>query len=154
MSDIRFFTPQNRLAAAIDDPSGMLVDDAIAEADRQVALAAAESARKIDESLELIYRLSAQAAPGRLDALYQAVREVAGLAGLAQLAELGRAAHTFCSLIDLGQAKGTLPQDQIQVNVDVLRLLRRPERFADAERKALLDNLNGVLDKARRTAAA
>ena len=153
MNPVRFFAPENRLAEAIDDPDGILIDDAIADADREVALAADESAQKIDESLDLIYRLAAEAAPGRLDGLYQAVREVAGLAGLAQLPDLGHAAHTFCSLLDLALTKGVLPQDQIQVNIDVLRLLRRPERFAEAERKALLDNLHGVLEKARRTAA-
>lgn len=154
MTDVRFFAPKNRLAAAITTTDGILIETAIADADKEVALAAGESAARIDESLELIYRLAAAPAPGRLDGLYQAVREVAGLAGLAELPALGQAAHTFCSLIDLAQAKGALPQDQIQVNVDVLRLLRRPERFSKAERKALLDNLHGVLEKARRTAAA
>lgn len=154
MNKVRFFAPENRLAAAINTPDGILIQDAISDADEQVALAAAESAEKMDESLELIYRLAAEAAPGRLDGLYQAVREVAGLAGLAQLPDLGHAAHTFCSLIDLALSTGALPQDQIQVNIDVMRLLRRPARFADAERTALLDNLHGVLAKARRTAAA
>ena len=154
MSKVRFFAPENRLAEAVNQPDGLLIEEVIGDADMVLTRAVGESVEKIDECLASIDGLAADAAPGRLGELYQAVREVAGLAGLAKLPDLGRAAHTFCSLIDLAQSSGALPQDQIRVNVDVLRLLRRPERFAEAERAALLDNLFGVLEKARRTAAA
>jgi hypothetical protein len=153
VSPARFFVPENRLASAINQPDGKTVEAAVATANAQLALAAGETAAKIDERLELINRLAANM-PIPLEPLYQAVREVAGLAGLANLPDLGRAAHTFCSQIDLASRKGALSEEQVQVNLGGLSLLRHAERFSPAERQALLDNLHAVLNKAQKSPAA
>ena len=154
MSKVRFFTPENRLGEAIAEAGGKLVDTAIADADEQIALAAPETLQKIDDMLDQISQLAARGADNtQLQKLYDVVREVAGLAGLAGLPDLGMAAHTFCSQIDLALHKGALTEEQMQVNLGSLRLLRQPDRFSLAERQGLLDNLHAVLDKAHKTAA-
>lgn len=154
MSLVRFFAPENRLGAAIARAGGKLVETAIADADEQIAMAADQTRQKIDECLDQVFSLAAQGANPRLPELYQAAREVAGLAGLVELDDLGMAAHTFCNQIELASHNGVLTEEQLQVNLGSLRLLRQPERFSEAERKALLDNLQAVLDKAMKTAAA
>lgn len=154
MSLVRFFAPENRLAAAIAQAGGKLIETAIADADEQIAMAADQTRQKIDECLDQVFSLAAQGANPRLPELYQAAREVAGLAGLVELDDLGMAAHTFCNQIELASHNGVLTEEQLQVNLGSLRLLRQPERFSEAERKALLDNLQAVLDKAMKTAAA
>ena len=58
-------------------------------------------------------------------------RLAAGLAGIAGLPDLGLGAHTFCSLIELSQPKGSLDNEHLQVCIGVLQLLRRPERFSE-----------------------
>ena len=153
MSVVRFFTPENRLGKAIAEPGGKRIDQAIADADAQLALAGAESAIKIDEILGAIYKLAGASLNPPLAELYARTREVAGLAGIAGLPDLGAGAHTFCSMIEVAQAKGALSVEQLQVNIGVLQLLRRPERFSEQERAALLANLNAVLAKARRAGA-
>ncbi|HVY34404.1 MAG TPA: hypothetical protein VG960_08275 [Caulobacteraceae bacterium] len=154
MSVVRFFAPENRLGAAIAQAGGKLVETAIADADEQILMAADETKLMIDACLDQVFSLAAKGANTRLAQLYQAVREVAGLAGLVDLSDLGAAAHTFCNQIELAMQKGALSEEQIQVNLGSLRLLRQPERFSEPERKALLDNLQAVLDKALKTAAA
>ena len=154
MSLVRFFAPENRLGAALARAGGKLVETAIADADEQIAMAADQTRQKIDECLDQVFSLAAQGANPRLPELYQAAREVAGLAGLVELDDLGMAAHTFCNQIELASHNGVLTEEQLQVNLGSLRLLRQPERFSEAERKALLDNLQAVLDKAMKTAAA
>ncbi len=154
MSLVRFFAPENRLGAAIAQAGGKLIETAIADADEQILMAADETKLMIDACLDQVFSLAAQGANTRLPSLYQAVREVAGLAGLVELTDLGAAAHTFCNQIELALQKGALTEEQIQVNLGSLRLLRQPERFSESERKALLDNLQAVLDKALKTAAA
>lgn len=154
MSIARFFAPENRLGKVIAVPGGKKIETAIADAEAQIMLVADESVGKIDELLETVYQTTAESANAHLGQIYQPVREVAGLAGVAGLPDLGVAAHIFCSLIDLAQRKGVLSDDQIQVNLGVMRLLRRPDRFSPDERQALLDNLRAVLDKAEQHAAA
>ena len=153
MSMVRFFQPENRLGKALTAAGGKKIEAAIADAEEQVELAAAESTAKIDETLEVIYRLAAGGVKGQAEALYQNVREVAGLAGIAGgLDELGAAALTFCRLLDLMAPRGGPTEDQVQVNVGVMRLLRYADRFAPKERQDLLDNLQAVQDKAKRSA--
>jgi hypothetical protein len=153
MSDARFFDPPNPLGMALAMAGGKAIATAIADAEEQIMLATVETAAHIDHMLAFIQGLAAQGANSQLTALYQASREVAGLAGLADLPDLGQAAHTFCSQIDLALKKGALTDEQVLVNLGALRLLRLPERFSEVERKALLDNLRAVLDKASQTAA-
>ena len=153
MSVVRFFAPENRLGKAVAEPGGKKIEDAIADADMQLVMAAAESALKIDEILNGIYKVAGSSVQPSLKELYPLAREVAGLAGIAGLPDLGAGAHTFCCLIEVAEPKGALNNEQMQVSIGVLQLLRHPERFSEEERAALLENLNAVLEKARRTAA-
>jgi hypothetical protein len=149
MSLVRFFAPQNPLGKAIAIAGGKHIDKAIADAEEQILLAADESIVHIDQTLEEVYRLSS-AGKGQWDTLYKRVREVAGLAGVCGLEDLGTAALSFCTMLDQATQTGQLSDDQMQVQVGVLRLLRHPERFSADERAKILENLQAMMDKTKR----
>ncbi len=153
MSTVHFFTPENRLGKAVAEGAGKLVDEAVADADMALEMAMDECIQRIDEALALIFKLADQRGPDQIDALYNTVREVAGMADHAAVPDMGTAAHTFCSLLDLGRQGRAITSEQILVNIGMMRLLRHPDRFSEPERHELLDSLRAVLDKAMRTTA-
>ncbi|HUO23708.1 MAG TPA: hypothetical protein VMU59_14430 [Caulobacteraceae bacterium] len=154
MSGARFHSPTNHLGKAVTQPGGKPVATALADAQSQLDDAAEQLAGRIDEILGEIGALCARPGGPPPDDLYRLAREAAGLAALAHLPDLGLAAHALCSLIDLSRRAGALPEEQIQVGVGAMRLLRHPERFSEEARKMLLDDLKAVLAKALKTASA
>lgn len=146
MSHAVFYEPENRLAKAINTPGGKHVETAIFDAEELVVQAAGECVEQIDLALTQVYRL-AEHAQSQLDALYKAVREVAGLAGTCGLGDLGAAALSLCNLLDQAHQSGRLNAERLQVHLGVMRLLRRPDRFSETERSEILKNLQAVIDK-------
>ena len=146
MSHVLYFSPENRLGKAVSTPGGKQVDAAIADAEEQIALAAGECLEQIDLALQRVYLLSV-GADALSDVLYKSVREVAGLAGTCGLADLGAAALSYCNLLDQAHQSGRLSGERMQVHLGVMRLLRRPERFTEAERLDILENLQAVVGK-------
>jgi len=146
MSHVLYFSPENRLGKAVSTPGGKHVETAIADAEALVMLAAGECVERIDQALAQVYRLSEHAKP-QTGVLYKTAREVAGLAGTCGLADLGAAAFSYCNLLDQAEQTGRLSGERVQVHLSVMRLLRRPERFTDAERQEILADLKAVVDK-------
>jgi hypothetical protein len=154
MNLARFFTHDIRMAKAVAALGGVKIHAAMTEAEAQMDPIAGKSADHIDETLEFIDQTAADRRGARLVQLHRAVRDVAGAAAGAGLPDLETAAEMFGRLIDLAQRRGVLPDDQIQVNLGVMRLLRWPDHLSGDERQALLDSLRAVLDKAEKHAAA
>jgi hypothetical protein len=122
------------------------VDSAITDAEAQIASITDQCLEQIDLALGRVYRLSTPA-EGHTEDLYRAAREVAGLAGTCGLDDLGAAALSYCHLLDQANQSSNLNSERVQVHLGVMRLLRRPERFTETERRELLENLQAVVDK-------
>ena len=152
MSYAVFYAPENRLGKAVSTPGGKHVETAICDAEEQINSIAQQCVEQIDLALERVFRLSADASAQAED-LYRAAREVAGLAGTCGLDDLGAAALSYCHLLDQAHQSGRLNGERVQVHLSVMRLLRRPERFTQAQRHEILENLQAVVGKGQTESA-
>jgi hypothetical protein len=148
VSVVQYFTPENRLRKTLTAIGGKHIVDAIAEAEVELTQVAEACRAEVDRALARIYVLSASIPSGEpLNELYRTVREVAGLAAICDLADLGAAALSFCALLDAAREGGHLTLRHLQVYSNVLRVLRNPELFSEADRTAVLSSLGTVVEK-------
>jgi hypothetical protein len=152
---VQFFTPENRLRKALTAVGGKHIVDAIAEAEVELLQVADACRAEVDRGLARTYALTAEIPTGEtLNELYRTVREVAGLAAICDLADLGAAALSFCALLDHAREGGQLTMRHLQVYTNVLRVLRNPELFSEADRTVVLSSLDTVVKKFAGKAAA
>lgn len=133
-------SPMRMLAEAGGMTAGQAIDRANdgLESIREDCLAA------VDGKLSQLSTLLAANGEGRGIAMYKCANEVFAEAGVFGLAELSAAAHSLCSLLaNVDEAK--LPRAAIQVHIDAMRALRRPDVAGNTEaRAAVLSGLRGL----------
>jgi hypothetical protein len=145
--------PNNRLAKLIHVPGGKTVE--AIEADVEVRLDALKDTcfASLQGKIQEIVRLAGAAPrpPARedLDQLYTLSKEVLGLAGVAHLEDAGRAALSFCRLLDGwrgGKAWSAAPFD---VHLAALQLLAQMDSDLDeTARDHMVQGLNTVVQRA------
>ena len=148
MSVVLFFQPENRLAKTVTAVGGKYVATAVDDASEQLLELSDRCLQEVDEALAGIYAFETQVSAGSdLSELYRPVREVAGLAAMCGLLDLGRAALSFCILLDHAQDGGRLTEEHVGVCLNVLRILRHPDLIDEKGRRSLLENLEVMVEK-------
>ncbi len=150
MSPVRRLNRVFRLSKLITEPGGIRVTDAVAAATQNLESVRQTCLDKVDRCLNEIEALHAEAgrkaSPEVRDEIYRLANQIHGLAGVFGLAPLGEAAFSLCELIDRLQHAGAWRWDAVEVHLNALRLLRRPEHVDDCD--AVLEGLRRVADRA------
>jgi hypothetical protein len=113
----------NRLAGLINQPGGISLDQAVAEADR--GLEAGREA-SVKDALRLIDQMTALSRDGgvaQLPELYTLSNQLFGLAAAADLGILAQAAYAFCGMIDRMRGAQRWDGAMTGVYVEALRRL-------------------------------
>jgi hypothetical protein len=138
------------LARLIRRPGGKSVGAIQAEVQarlqRMEAGCYAEAQQAVARMTDLAARLPASPGPDDLGPLYALGNEIVGLSGVSGLTHAGRAALSFCRLLDraiIGLAWRRAPFD---VHLAAITLLCRPDcRLGPEERDRIVEGLNGVV---------
>ena len=145
--------PDNRLAKLIRLPGGKTVESIEAEVDARLeALRGACVTALQDKVQEIVSFAGAMKRPPSredLGKIYTLSNEVLGLAGVAQLEEAGRAAMSFCRLLDGWRTGKVWSQAPFDVHLAALQLLAQPDGELDATaRDHMILGLNAVVRRA------
>jgi hypothetical protein len=124
----RKFIPENKLAAALAAPNGLLVTQAIEKAARNVEALRPEHLAALEIKLDALAKLAESAAATRTDEdaaqLYRLAREILADSAVFGLKQISRAAHSLCELM----AAGSRHRHQwtgISVHTEAISALRR-----------------------------
>ena len=128
MSQVRKFTPENKLAKTITDPNGLLVKQAVQNARTNVEFVRDEHMAALEGKLDemALVATSAMQTQAAADAaqLYRLAREVLADAGIFGLKPISRAAHSLCELM----AAGDRHRHQwagVAVHMEAISMLRK-----------------------------
>ena len=145
---LRKIYPKLRLQAALGDPRGMRVDEAINRATTEMGTHSERAMIEIDRAISSlrVHAGESQQAPDP-EEVYRLSEEVVDLAGLFAPA-LCRAAQSLCDLAAKRIGKGALDRAALSVHVESMLLLRMmgPD---DERAAAVLAGLHAVVAKAR-----
>lgn len=145
--------PTNLLAKLIPVPGGKTIETIEADVEERLLALRAPCLALLQGKIMDIVSL-ARAAPRPpahedLDQLYTLSKEVLGLAGVAHLEDAGRAALSFCRLLDGwrgGKAWSAAPFD---VHLAALQLLAQPDSDLDeSARDEMVQGLDAVVQRA------
>ncbi|NWG53512.1 MAG: hypothetical protein HXY28_07320 [Hydrogenophilaceae bacterium] len=153
MTAFKMYKAELRLTKLLKAPGGRLLSEQIAAAEQRLEQVRDSCVAALDERIEAL-----SAAAGRPDGAretYAIASEIYGLAGAFNLEDMTKAAGSLCDLLAAcgadeapradAPAPPLLPQ-AIQVHVEAMRTLRRPELSADPQaRAALLQGLARVV---------
>jgi len=143
-----FTTWKNPLEALIKAPGGMRVGDALSKAEANLELIREPCLADVDEQLDLLDRLSAEAGEAADDALklemYQRTNDIHAVAGVFGLADMSAAAFCLCELIDRLRNSGAWSKVAVDVHLSSLRLLRHPN---DEDRASVVEGLRRLTEK-------
>lgn len=145
---LRKIYPRLRLQAALGDPRGLLVDEAIDRAAAEMSTHRESAMVEVDRALARLRALAHTPLPGfDPDEIYNLSEEVVDLAGLFAPA-LCRAAQSLCDLAAKRRGKGDVDRPALSVHVESMLLLRMmgPD---DERATAVLAGLHAVVAKAR-----
>ena len=145
--------PDNRLAKLARLPGGKTIEAIEAEVETLMGGLKDAGVTALQDKVKDIVRRAGAAArpPSREDMgrLYTLSNEVLGLAGVARLDDAGRAALSFCRLLDGfrgGKAWSAAPFD---VHLAALQLLAQPDAdLDDTARDRMVLGLNAVVQRA------
>ena len=151
MSAARMRPRVNTLAKMVNQPGGMLVEDAVRKAETNLDTIKPVLAEEVEKNLAALLEAldSAVTRPDKpvLDEAYLRSNQVAGMAGLSGLAPLGQAAFSLCELLDKLGVAGRWNAEAVDVHLNAMRLLRRmPE--ADKQTAHILQGLREVVARA------
>ena len=145
--------PTNRLAKLVRMPGGRSVG--AIELDVEARMEALKDAclLVLQDKVQEIVGMAAKAArpPGGddLGRLYGLCKEVLGLAGVAQLEDAGRAAMSFCRLLDGWRGGRAWTAAPFDVHLAALQLLSQPDSDLDeTARDHMIQGLNAVVRRA------
>ena len=124
MSMVRYIAYENKLAKMISKPGGKTVDEAVSDAEANLASISDACLADIDRLIGVLTAAVASGKPEDDQILYVASREIAGLAAICSLPRLGEAAHSLCVLIDNSEAVGRPHREAVTVHVSTLQLMR------------------------------
>jgi hypothetical protein len=147
VTSVKKFQPENKLAKALTDPSGMLVAQAVKNATRNVENVRGDCIAplqvKMDELVAcgsaIMQTRSAETTPE----LYRLAREVMSDAGMIGLKAVARAAHSLCELMSAGE-RHPHQWTGIAVHVEAISILRRDLEGQGASVAAMLEGLEKV----------
>lgn len=145
---LRKIYPKLRLQAALGDPRGVLVDEAIDRATTEMGTHRESAMVEVDRALAHLRALAHAPEPGSdPEDIYRLSEEVVDLAGLFAPA-LCRAAQSLCDLAAKRRGKGDVDRAALSVHVESMLLLRvmGPD---DERATAVLAGLHAVVAKAR-----
>ena len=141
MSDVRKFTPPNRLKQVLNDPRGMTVSAALRTAKSNLAGVRESHLAALDEKLgELRAIAPADAAAAQKVRFYRIARDVMTDSGSLVLWPLSKAALSLCDLMASGAA-GPKMVNAIAVHIEALAALRSTSGANPLVQQAVLDGL-------------
>lgn len=148
MSQVRKFTPENKLAKTITDPNGMLVKQAVHNATANIGLVRDAHMAALEGKLDALATVAAAAIGTQAAAdaaeLYRLAREVLADAGIFGLKPISRAAHSLCELM----AAGDRHRHQwagVAVHIEAISMLRKGgQAFGGAGIDAMLAGLEKI----------
>jgi hypothetical protein len=144
----------NRLAKLARMPGGRTVASIETDVEARMEVLKDACLTAIQDRVQDIVRIAGQMPrpPGGEDLgrLYGLCNEVVGLAGVAHLEDAGRAAMSFCQLLD-GWRSGKAPWSAapFDVHLGALQLLSQPDSdLGQAARDHMVDGLHAVVRRA------
>ena len=145
--------PDVRLAKLIRLPGGKTVESIEADVDARLdALKDACIGALQDKVREIVDQAGQMPRPPSredLGRIYTLSNEVLGLAGVAHLEEAGRAAMSFCRLLDGWRGGKTWAAAPFDVHLAALQLLAQPDSdLDDTARDHMILGLNAVVRRA------
>lgn len=148
MSQVRKFTPENKLAKTITDPNGMLVKQAVHNANANVELVRDAHIAALEVKLDELAAVASTAMQTQAseDAaqLYRLAREILADAGIFGLKHISRAAHSLCELM----AAGDRHRHQwagVAVHIEAISILRKGGgAFGGTDVNAMLAGLEKI----------
>jgi hypothetical protein len=125
------FVPQHRLASLLRRAGGVRVDVAVEEAEQRVQALKEDCVGVLDAKIDQLGCMVAEwASPTRL---YAASSEIYSLAATFEVTELSQAASSLCDLLTWTQTRSEAELKRaVEVHLNALRTLRRPELSGDA----------------------
>jgi hypothetical protein len=144
MTEVRKFHPEVRLKKLLSEAGGITAGQALDRANDGIESIREDCLAAVDGKLTQLSTLLTTEGERRGLAMYKCANEVFAEAGVFGLAELSAAAHSLCSLLaNVDEAR--LPRPAIQVHIDAMRALRRPDVAGDKNaRAAVLSGLRGL----------
>lgn len=149
MSATRIFTPENRLAMALEGIETVPVQVLAAEAERRVARMGAAIRAYVAEKLEVITRYASQsdeALFGECRGLGSAALDIAEVAAAAEMDAIGEVACGIRTMIDALLSSGVWHTDALRLHIDALFLLNQTGGRRDAENEIILARLRTMRD--------
>ena len=148
---VRFRKRTNSLAAMVDNPNGMRVEDALRKADTNLEsikdILQVEVEKNLDELIGLLDGAATRPDANVLNDAYLRSNQVSGMAGTAGLAPLGQAAFSLCELLDRLSTAGRWNAEAVAVHLNAMRLLRKAQELT-GESKHILMGLREVVTRA------
>jgi hypothetical protein len=145
--------PTNRLAKLIRLPGGRTIGaieidvEARMEALKDACLLVLQG--KVQEIVGAAGKAPRPPGDEDLGRLYALCKDVLGLAGVAQLEDAGRAAMSFCRLLDGWRGGKAWTAAPFDVHLAALQLLAQPESDLDeTAREHMIQGLNAVVRRA------
>jgi hypothetical protein len=138
------FVPQQRLASLLRRGGGVSVDVAVQEAEQRVQALKDSCVGVLDSKIDQLGGMVAECAPPTR--LYAASSEIYSLAATFEVTELSQAASSLCDLLTGTQTHSEAELKRaVEVHLDALRTLRRPELSGDtAARIAVVEGLRQI----------
>jgi hypothetical protein len=137
---VRKFVPENRLAKAFADRTGMLVAHAVQHANANLAQARPRHVAALNRKLDRLRELIGGEEEAR-DELYRTARDVGSDAGALGFAHMSQAALSLCDLL-VSDAPEARMRASIAVHIDAVMALRAAaEEGAQAGSDAILRGL-------------
>ena len=152
MSAVKKIRVKNRLAAAVRAPGGKTIAEAVAGAEARLEDIKDDCLASLDSILasmaELIENPNYLPREHVLAALYELSNDVVGIAGVAGLGDMGRAAFSFCDLLDAFIDQGGWNAAAVEVHMNGLKLLRTmSDKIGEAGRAQILEGLFAVVKR-------
>jgi hypothetical protein len=150
---VRTYRPENRLAEAIETRGGVTIAEALERAESNVEELREDCMAVLDHKIAQIESFTSgssfSSSSEDIQKVYSLANDILNEAGAFGLDELSIAGRSLCDLTAARQAsESRLDLRAIQVHVEAMKSLRRPEVNGDAQiRAAVLDGLRKVTAK-------
>jgi hypothetical protein len=157
MSAVKKIKVKNRLAAAVRAPGGKTIAEAVAGAEAKLEDIKDDCLASLDSILasmaELIDNPSGAAPEAVAAGLYELSNDIVGIAGVAGLGDMGKAAFSFCDLLDVFVEQGGWNTPAVEVHMNGLKLLRAmSDKIGEAGRAQILEGLFAVVKRIKAVA--
>jgi len=152
MSAVKKIRVKNTLAAAVRAPGGKTIAEAVAGAEARLEDIKDDCLASLDKILaslaELIENPNYLRREEVLAGLYDLSNDIVGIAGVAGLGDMGKAAFSFCDLLDVFIDQGGWNAAAVEVHMNGLKLLRTmSDKIGEAGRAQILEGLFAVVKR-------